>query len=149
MSVVLSAFSYKRRMLSTCKTYLNRSKCFLSRFIKKTHHTLYIVLKMVYCRHLLSISLRISLPSFYPVCANMIQTLVHTCRGLGCSIFIETIVKRQSNQSPLKVFNIQHYSAHFQPSIIILKYHFKSVCLLGTTARVLRVLNSLKTSCSR
>ena len=84
---------------------------------------------MVYCRHLLSISLRISLPSFYPVCANMIQTSVHTCRGLGCSIFIETIVKRQSNQSPLKVFNIQQYSAHIhysiQPSTIISKYNFK------------------------
>ena len=23
-----------------------------------------------------------------PVCANMIQTLVHTCRGLGCSLFL-------------------------------------------------------------
>ena len=61
----------------------------------------------------------------YKMCANMIQTLVHTCRGLGCSIFIEINVKRQSNPSPLKVFNIQHRLAHIQPSTIISKYHFK------------------------
>ena len=74
-----------------------------------------------------------------PVCANMIQILVHTYRGLGCSIFVEINVKRQSNPLPLKVFNIQHCSAHIQPSTIISKYHFKSVCLLGTTAGVIRV----------
>ena len=60
-----------------------------------------------------------------PFCANMIQTLVHTCRGLGCSIFIKINVKRQSNPSPLKVFNSQHCSAHIQLSIIISKYHSK------------------------
>ena len=59
----------------------------------------------------------LSAPKFYfyvqylaPVCANMIQILVHTCRGLGCSIFIEINVKRRSNPSPLKVFNILHCS---------------------------------------
>ena len=60
-----------------------------------------------------------------PVCANIIQKLVHPCRGLGCSIFIEINVKSQSNPSPFKVFNIQHCSAHIQPSTIISKYHFK------------------------
>ena len=55
----------------------------------------------------------------------MIQILVHTCRGLGCSIFVEINVKRQSNPSPLKVLNIQHCPAHIQPSTIISKYHFK------------------------
>ena len=60
-----------------------------------------------------------------PVCANMIQTLMHTCRGQGCFIFIETNVKRQSNPLLLKVLNIQHRSAHIQPSTTISKYHFK------------------------
>ena len=60
-----------------------------------------------------------------PVFANIIQTLVHTCRDRGCSIFIEISVKRQSNPSPLKVFNIQHCSAHIQPNTIFSKYHFK------------------------
>ena len=60
-----------------------------------------------------------------PVCANMIHSLVHTCRGLGFSIFIEMNVKRQSNPWALKVFKIQHCSAHIQPSTITSKYHFK------------------------
>ena len=38
-----------------------------------------------------------------PLCANMIQILVHTYRDLGCSIFEEINVKRQSNPSPLIV----------------------------------------------
>ena len=67
----------------------------------------------------------LTLITLAPLCANMIQTLVHTCRCLGCSIFIEINVKRQSNPSPFKVFNIQHCSAHIQPSTIILKNHFK------------------------
>ena len=41
-----------------------------------------------------------------PVCANMIQILVHTYMDLGCSIFVEINVKRQSNPFPLIVFNI-------------------------------------------
>ena len=61
----------------------------------------------------------------------MIQTLVHTCRGLRCYNLIEINVKRQSNPSPLKVFSSQ---AQFFQNIIS-----KSVCLLGTTARVIRV----------
>ena len=60
-----------------------------------------------------------------PVCANMIQILVHTYRGLGCSIFVEMNAKRQSNPSPLIVFNILHCSAHIQPNTISSKYHFK------------------------
>ena len=59
------------------------------------------------------------------VCAYMIQTLVHTWRGWGCSIFIETNVKRQSNPLPLKVCSIQQCTAHIQPSTIILKYDSK------------------------
>ena len=60
-----------------------------------------------------------------PVCENMIQTLVHTCRVLGCCIFIEINVNRQSNPLTLKEFNIQHCSAHIQPRTSVLKYHFK------------------------
>ena len=60
-----------------------------------------------------------------PVCANMIQILVHTYRGLGCSIFVEINVKRQSNPSPFNVLNILHCSANIQPSTISSKYHFK------------------------
>ena len=72
-----------------------------------------------------------------PVYANMIQTLVHTCRGLGWSIFIEINVKRQSNPSPLKVFNIQHCSAHIQPSTFISKYHFKKCVPFRHNSRVI------------
>ena len=57
-----------------------------------------------------------------PVCAYMIQTLVHTWRGWGCSIFIETNVKRQSNPWPLKVCSIQQCTSHSQPSTIISEY---------------------------
>ena len=62
-----------------------------------------------------------------PVCANMIQILVHTYRVLECSIFVEINIKRQSNPSPFKVFNILLCSAHtgIQPSTISSKYHFK------------------------
>ena len=74
-----------------------------------------------------------------PVCANMIQTLVHTCRGLGCSIFIETYVKRQSNPLPFKVCSIQQCTEHIQPSTIISKNDSKKCVHFGTTARVIRV----------
>ena len=74
-----------------------------------------------------------------PVCANMIQTLVHTCRGLGCSIFIETNVKRQSNPLPFKVCSIQQCTEHIQPSTIISKNDSKKCVHFGTTARVIRV----------
>ena len=73
-----------------------------------------------------------------PVCANMIQTLVHTWRGWGCSIFIETNVKRQSNPLPLKVCSIQQFTAQIQPSTIILKYDSKKCLHFGTTAGVIR-----------
>ena len=75
-----------------------------------------------------------------PVWANMIQTLVHTCRGLGCSIFIETNVKRQSNPLPFKVCSIQQCTEHIQPSTIISKNYSKKCVHFGTTARVIRVL---------
>ena len=70
-----------------------------------------------------------------PVCANMIQILVHTYRGLGCSIFVEINVKRQSNPSPFKVFNILHCSANIQPSTISSKYHFKKCVPFRHTSR--------------
>ena len=81
-----------------------------------------------------------------PVCANMIQILVHTCRDLGCSIFIKTNVKRRSNPSPLKVFNIQHCLAYihlFSQAQLFQNIISKSVCLLGTTAGVIRVKKRL------
>ena len=74
-----------------------------------------------------------------PVRANMIQTLVHSCRGLGCSIFIETNVKRQSNPLPFKVCSIQQCTEHIQPSTIISKNDSKKCVHFGTTARVIRV----------
>ena len=74
-----------------------------------------------------------------PVCANMIQTLGHTCRGLGCSIFIETDVKRQWNTLPFKVCSIQQCTEHIQPSTIISKNDSKKCVHFGTTARVIRV----------
>ena len=73
----------------------------------------------------------------------MIQTLVHTCRGLGCSIFIETYVKRQSNPLPFKVCSIQQYTEHIQPSTVISKNDSKKCVHFGTTARVIRV-NAVK-----
>ena len=78
-----------------------------------------------------------------PVCANMIQTLVHTCRGPGCSIIIEINVKKQSNPSPLKVFNIQYCLAQLQAQLFQ-NIISKSVCLLGTTAGVIRVNGNLE-----
>ena len=47
-----------------------------------------------------------------PVYAYMIQTLVQTWRGWGCSIFIETNVARQSNPLPFKVLSIQQCTLH-------------------------------------
>ena len=67
----------------------------------------------------------LTLITLAPVYANMIQILLHTYRGLGCSIFVEINVKKQSNPSPFKVFNILHCSAHMQPSTISSTYHFK------------------------
>ena len=71
-----------------------------------------------------------------PVRANMIQTLVHSCRGLGCSIFIETNVKRQSNPLPFKVCSIQQCTEHIQPSTNFSKNDSKKCVHFGTTARV-------------
>ena len=76
----------------------------------------------------------------------MIQTLVHTCRGLGCSIFIETYVKRQSNPLPFKVCSIQQCTEHIQPSTVISKNDSKKCVHFGTTARVIRV-NKFKSPC--
>ena len=86
-----------------------------------------------------------------PVCANMIQTLVHTCRGLGCCFFIEINVKRQSIPSPLKEFNIEHCSAHtvFSQAQLLQNIISKSVCLLGTKAGVIRVLTLVTTAHSQ
>ena len=70
----------------------------------------------------------------------MIQTLVHTWRGWGCSIFIETNVKRQSNPLPFKACSIQQCTEHIQPSTIISKYDSKKCVHFGTTARKIRVL---------
>ena len=61
----------------------------------------------------------LTLITLAPVCTNMIQTLVHTCRGLGCSNFIETYVKRQSNTLP---FKLSLHNAHKTP--------FQHYCLL-------------------
>ena len=68
-----------------------------------------------------------------PVWANMIQTLVHTCRGLGCSIFIETNVKRQSNPLPFAVCSIQQCTEHtvFSQAQLFQKMIPKSVCILA------------------
>ena len=55
--------------------------------------------------------------------------------GWGCSIFIETNVKRQSNSLPFKACSIQKCTEHIQPSPIISKYDSKRC---GTTARVIR-----------
>ena len=74
-----------------------------------------------------------------PVRANMIQTLVHSCRGLGCSIFIETNVKRQSNPLPFKVCSIQQCTEHIQPSTNFSKNYSKKCVHFCTTARVIRV----------
>ena len=80
-------------------------------------------------------------PSLCVCIQYMIQTLVHTCRGLGCYIFIEINVKRKSNPLPLKVFNIQHCSAHtvFSQAQLFQNIISKSVYLSGKTARLIRV----------
>ena len=80
------------------------------------------------------------------MCASyMIQTMVHTRRGRGCSIFIEINVKRQSNPPSLTVCNILRWTAHtsIQPSKIILKYDFESVYHICTTGGVIRVLKEM------
>ena len=45
-----------------------------------------------------------------PVCAHMIQILVQTWRGRGCSIFIETNVNK--TVKPLAFQSVQHSSVH-------------------------------------
>ena len=76
-----------------------------------------------------------------PVCANMIQKLVHTCRGMGCSNFIETNVKRQSNPLPC----VQHSTVHrtYSAKHNYFKKDSKKCVHFGTTARVIRVKCSI------
>ena len=83
------------------------------------------------------------------VCANMIQILVHTCRGLGCSIFVEINVKRQSNPSPLEYSALNTARHIFSHAQLFQNIISKSVCLLGTIARVIRVLMCQRTGISR
>ena len=82
-----------------------------------------------------------------PVYAYMIQTLVQTWRGWGCSIFIETNVARQSNPLPFKACGIQQCTEHIQPSTIISKYDSKKGVHFDTTARVIRIFNNGKHFC--
>ena len=57
------------------------------------------------------------------------------CRGLGCSIFIEINVKRQSNPSPPSKCSTFYTAQHiFSQAQLFQNIISKSVCLLGTTA---------------
>ena len=130
----------KRRLLS----YFNHfSFCLANNHFFSRSDTEMIRAYTVLWKH--SSHLKTTLITPAPVCANMIQIFVHTCRGLGCSIFVEINVKRQSNPSPLKVFNIQHCLTHtyslFSQAQLFQNIISKSVCLLGTTAGLIRVVS--------
>ena len=78
----------------------------------------------------------------------MIQTLVHTWRGWGCSTFKETSIKRQSNPLPFKACSLQQCTEHIQPRTIVSKYDSKQCVHFGTTARVIRVLKGQYHNCA-
>ena len=70
----------------------------------------------------------------------MIQTLVHTWRGRGCSILIEINFK---TVKPIAPQSVQHARHIFSQAQLFQNIISESVCLLGTTAGVIRVNKGL------
>ena len=65
------------------------------------------------------------------VCAYMIQTLVHTWRGWGCSIFIETNVKDSQTHCPSKRAAFNSAQNIFSQAQLFQNIISKSVCILA------------------